>query len=56
MNPNLNLTLWMTEFLRSSDQDKKALILEAKQTSNGALLESIRFHLDLRDKLHLFHS
>lgn len=50
-----NTTLWMTEFLRSSDQDKQDLIREAKLTANSALLESIQFHLALRDKLHLLH-
>lgn len=50
-----NSTLWMTKFLCSSDQDKKMFIQEAQQTANSALLESIKFHLALRDKLHLLH-
>ncbi|QAY65977.1 hypothetical protein [Paenibacillus protaetiae] len=56
MNTSSDLTLWMTEFLRSTDQHKKLLIQEARSLADAVLLDSIRFHLALRDKLHLLQT
>ncbi|WP_223068648.1 hypothetical protein [Paenibacillus caui] len=56
MKPERNLSLWMTEFLCSSDQVKLRRIQEAESFHNPELMNSIYFHLALRDKLHLLEN
>lgn len=53
MKPETDLCLWMTDFLRSSDQVKLRKIHEARSLHDPELMNSIYFHLDLRDKLYL---
>ncbi|ANS73808.1 hypothetical protein AWM70_03820 [Paenibacillus yonginensis] len=56
MKPETNLSLWMTEFLCSSDQVKLRRIREAESLHNPELMNSIYFHLAMRDKLHLLEN
>ncbi|MCF2718875.1 hypothetical protein LWE69_17390 [Paenibacillus sp. UKAQ_18] len=45
--------LWMTRFLRESEQKKKQLIREARKNNDIPLMNSISFHLAQRDQQHL---
>ncbi|MGZ0041058.1 hypothetical protein [Paenibacillus ottowii] len=45
--------LWMTRFLRESEQKKKQLIGEARKNNDIPLMNSISFHLAQRDQQHL---
>lgn len=56
MKPGTDLCLWMTEFLRSSDQVKLLKIHEAEIFHDPELMNSIYFHLGLRDKLYLLET
>ncbi|MDO7906858.1 hypothetical protein Q5741_10515 [Paenibacillus sp. JX-17] len=46
-------SLWMTDFLRSSEQEKKKRIQEAKKSNDLQLMASIHFHLSLRNQQDL---
>ncbi|WP_458118821.1 hypothetical protein [Paenibacillus sp. Z6-24] len=50
MKKDTDLSLWMTQFLCSPDSIKEARMEEAEQDHNPLLLESIRFHLELRNR------
>ncbi|WP_017815772.1 MULTISPECIES: hypothetical protein [Paenibacillus] len=50
MKKDTDLSLWMTQFLCSSDSIKEVRMEEAEQEHNPRLLESIRFHLELRNR------
>jgi len=51
-----NRCLWMTLFLRSPDQDKQKSIAEVIQCNDIKIMVSIRFHLGMRNQLHLLRS
>ncbi|MDP4097249.1 hypothetical protein OIN60_10750 [Paenibacillus sp. P96] len=46
-------SLWMTQFLRGTDQEKRQRIQEAKRNNDIDLISSIYFHLSLRNQEHL---
>lgn len=46
-------SMWMTCFLRSPDQEKKSSIASVIEANDMEIMESIRFHLGLRNQLHL---
>ncbi|GGN90999.1 hypothetical protein [Saccharibacillus kuerlensis] len=48
-----NYALWMTEFLLSSDPVKEQRIREVEREDNPELMNSIRFHLSMRDQVYL---
>jgi hypothetical protein len=45
--------LWMTRFLRQSEQEKQQLIREARKNNDIPLMNSISFHLAQRNQQHL---
>lgn len=45
--------LWMTRFLRESEQQKMQLIREAWKNNDISLMNSISFHLAQRNQQHL---
>jgi hypothetical protein len=45
--------LWMTCFLRESEQQKMLLIREARKNNDIPLMNSISFHLAQRNQQHL---
>lgn len=53
MNTDTNLSLWMTQFLCSPDPVKEERIEQAELENNPVLLQSIRFHLELRNRYDL---
>ncbi len=48
-----NYSLWMTEFLLSPDPVKEQRIREVEREDNPELMNSIRFHLAMRDQVYL---
>jgi len=48
--------LWMTLFLRSPDQDKQKSIADVIECNDIKIMDSIRFHLSMRNQLHLLRS
>ncbi|TKH41309.1 hypothetical protein NST83_11560 [Paenibacillus sp. FSL R10-2782] len=50
---NVPSDLWMTRFLRESEQQKKQLIREARKNNDLPLINSISFHLAQRNQQHL---
>lgn len=53
MMNELQGSMWMTRFLRSPDQEKKNSIASVIESNDMETMESIRFHLGLRNQLHL---
>lgn len=53
MKKDTDLSLWMTQFLCSPDSIKEERLAEAEEEHNPVLLESIRFHLELRNRYDL---
>ncbi|OAB41672.1 hypothetical protein [Paenibacillus glacialis] len=53
---DIHKTLWMTIFLRCPDQDKQKCIAEVVQSNDIKIMDSIRFHLSMRNQLHLLRS
>lgn len=49
----LNGSMWMTSFLRSPDQEKQRSIARIREINDIKIMDSIRFHLGLRNQLHL---
>ncbi|MGW8959215.1 hypothetical protein [Paenibacillus sp. NPDC055715] len=45
--------LWMTRFLRESEQKKKQLVREAQKNNDIPLINSISFHLAQRNQQHV---
>ncbi|CAM3427925.1 MULTISPECIES: hypothetical protein [Saccharibacillus] len=48
-----NNALWMTEFLLSPDPVKEQRIREVEREDNPELMNSILFHLSLRNQVYL---
>lgn len=46
-------SMWMTQFLRGTDQEKRQRIQEAKRNNDTMLISSISFHLSMRNQMHL---
>lgn len=53
MTGRSNNSLWMTEFLLSPDPVKEQRIREVEREDNPELMNSIQFHLALRDQVYL---
>ncbi|MDO3410806.1 hypothetical protein QWJ34_13620 [Saccharibacillus sp. CPCC 101409] len=53
MTSSPNYSLWLTEFLRSPDSVKEQRIREVEREDNPELMNSIRFHLALRNQVYL---
>lgn len=53
MMDRVHTSMWMTQFLRGTDQEKRQRIQEAKRNNDWKLISSISFHLSLRKQQHL---
>ncbi|MFB5265910.1 hypothetical protein ACE41H_03800 [Paenibacillus enshidis] len=53
MTDRVYTSLWMTQFLRGTEQEMKLRIQEAVRNHDMELITSIAFHLSLRNQQHL---